>query len=1027
MGGTVTLLQRFAKTFHLPTKVVEVGPKERRVKRLVVGLNFHDWNLMREYQNWFHLESANHPLLGGVLPLEYAFELDPAGKSYVGTNVRPRPGMDKPIWMFGREDVPWSQWWDNSVMHPQMREVDPPIVGFAHLIGVSPAEQKNLWHYLYHPDDRAACKSSNCIAWQSQLEFGRTAKDAVEAERRFLAAKLGFSRTIEHSEMTRRVFHYANEEHAAVIAWLNGPKGLEAFEKNLEAHLPPMPKKSPRQAVKGIEWGIDPSIANAIAKIPDVPGGARVLFPIGPGASPEAMEALAAHAAKTEYGVDVHVFVNGVSERIFQEATKDSGGKFRIHALFLGGNLRKLHSEGRVHLIPGYLADFAKHFRDPGRSAFRYDAVIVRVSPADEKGRHSLGPNCDLVKTVLDVQNPVVIAEVNPNVPFANGDNFLFKDRILATFPSESPLPNPSAIAKTAVEEKIGDLLGALVDDGSTLQVGIGNVFGGLSDGLAKAGRRDLKISTEMMGDDLLKVLQSGMAVSAETSFGFGSAEFYRALHHNPKITLRPTEILNDTTRVASIPKFVAINTAIQVDLHGQVNATMGPPERGRISSPGGQVEFMYGASRSRGGKAIIAIRSTAKEGSISSIVMEMYPGPVTTPHEMVTHVVTEYGVAVLAGRSEKDRAIALINVAHPKFRKRLVEQALERKLITLEDLTWIQAPEITRSIVETAQRELVTAAKRLGIPAYFRKVNDRDIPVVLLNTKTYPSLKPYLDRSLSTAVKLFPFDHRGTDHGLIRLGDALIDFYWPGSDKPGQLHRTGVYWLHVPDYLVRRDRNSQRIIEASYALAPWEMEIAQYYHRARRAGAFRARYEFSAWEPAYDERPNVLSTGYENCYSFGVNASSQAHIDDMKRQLSDLGIHVPTLLASGGAKEFQRRARARLLSMPKDKLDITLLDTPEAQALIADELPKGLLAEHKRKVLSYLVGIDAVEQYQRLGAALGLGGNFWNFGHDRVTAIVVWDSEEATDAFTRAAYEEGGGNPHYQFRDPRYNRPLDP
>ncbi len=351
-GATVDLLKRFAIQHKLPMKVVEVGPPERRVQRLVVGLNFHDWDLMKAYQATFHLEAADHPKLGGVLPLEYAYEIDRTGKSYVGTNVRPRPGMDQKIWMFGREDVSWMQWWDHSVMHPQVREQQTPIVGFAHLIGTSPDEQKNIWHYLYSPGDRAACKSDNCVAWQSQIEFGKTAPGLPDTDREFLASRLGFSRTVEHAEMTRRMFHYSNEEHGAIVAWLNGPKGLAEFETNLAAHLPPLPKKTPREAVKGVEFPRNIPLENAIAKIPQKAGGTKIFFPIGPGASQEAMEALIPFAQNSKDGVEVHVLVNGISERVFQDAVDKAGDKFRIHALFLGGNLRRLHSEGRIQFYP---------------------------------------------------------------------------------------------------------------------------------------------------------------------------------------------------------------------------------------------------------------------------------------------------------------------------------------------------------------------------------------------------------------------------------------------------------------------------------------------------------------------------------------------------------------------------------------------------------------------------------------------------------------------------------------------------
>jgi len=846
--------------------------------------------------------------------------------------------------------------------------------------------------------------------------------------------------------MTRRVFHYSNEEHGAIVAWLNGPAGLEAFDKDLEKYLPPLPKKTPREAVKGVEFPRNVALENAIAKIPMKKGGTRIFFPIGPGASQEAMEALIPVAKQSQDGVEVHVLVNGISERVFQDGVDKAGDKFRIHALFLGGNLRRLHSEGRVHVVPGFLGDFSRHARNPERPEFKYDAIVVRVSPADAYGRHSLGPNCDHVMTLLEA-NPemTIIAEVNPNVPFTTGENFISRDRITASFPSTGSLPNPSAVEKTPVEEKIGEYLGELIPNGATLQVGIGNVFGGLADGLEKAGRKNLRISTEMMGDDVMSLIERGIAADAETSFAFGSGDFYRKLHRNPHVIFKSTEYLNDPSRIAATPRFVALNTAIQVNLFGEVNATMGPADRGRISSVGGQVEFMSGAARSDGGRAIIAMRSTAKNGTQSTIALDLYRGPITTPHELVSHVVTEYGVAELWGKTEAGRAMALLNVAHPKFRESLFNEAVARRIVPESERKNLRQfdPDVAAApVVREGQLGLLETARRENVPAYLRNVGGgKQLPVFLLNQQTYPALKPFLDQSISTGVKMFPFDNRGTDHGLIRLGDSVIDYYWPGSDKFGQLHQSGVFWLHVPEYLKRRNPNSERIVEALYSLTPEERATAEYYHRVRRAGVFKSRYEFSAWDGIYNGKPHVLNRGFENCYAFGVNERTQDHIDDMKHQLGELGVADPeALMKDPLVIDFIARARARILNVVRyDREGKVIAPEVEAQVMSArmfDVLatapllalaPKAINAEDRTRFLSYVVGIDASRQYQELGKTLGLNGHFWNFSSPRATAIIVWDSENAAEAFRQGHYEEGGGNPAYQLRDRSLNRALRP
>ena len=274
-----------------------------------------------------------------------------------------------------------------------------------------------------------------------------------------------------------------------------------------------------------------------------------------------------------------------------------------------------------------------------------------------------------------------IIAEVNENVPFTHGDNFLTDAQITSKFLSNTELAGPPVVPVGEVEANIGKNLGTLISPNATLQIGIGNVFGGFAQGVRDAGVRGLKIRTEMFGDALKDMMEAGVADVAETGFAYGTPSLYKWLNQNQKVTFKSTAEVNDPGKIGEIPNFHAVNTALQVDLYGQSNATIGPDGR-RMSSPGGQVEFMTGAARSQGGKSIIAIRSTAKDGAISSIVMDLYPGPITTPHESVSHVVTEFGVAVLKGKSEQERAVALINVAHPKFRNELFEKAKAKGIL---------------------------------------------------------------------------------------------------------------------------------------------------------------------------------------------------------------------------------------------------------------------------------------------------------------------------------------------------------
>jgi acyl-CoA hydrolase len=329
---------------------------------------------------------------------------------------------------------------------------------------------------------------------------------------------------------------------------------------------------------------------------------------------------------------------------------------------------------------------------DPAQVAFHYDAIVVRVSPPDENGFHSLGPNNDMIMSILRLRPDIkIIAEINKNVPYTNGENKIHKDKFTSSFESNTELAGPAVVPPSEVDAKIGANIGKLISSGATLQIGIGNVFSGVADGLQANGVKDLKISTEMFGDAMMDIMDRGIATKAETGFAYGSKKLYNWLNHNWHVEFKETEVVNSPGRVAETPAFHAVNTALQVNLFGETNATMGP--QGRISSPGGQVEFMTGAARSEGGKAIIAIRSTAKEGALSTIVLDLYRGPITTPHESVTHVVTEYGVAELRGKSEPERALALINVAHPKFRQQLFTDAVNAHILNETQRGLVQMP----------------------------------------------------------------------------------------------------------------------------------------------------------------------------------------------------------------------------------------------------------------------------------------------------------------------------------------------
>lgn len=708
----VQRLKNFADANNLPYQVIDVGPEERRVQKLFVGLDMTNEDLVNKYLAEFSLDDAKNP----TLALEFGFEVP---NEYVSGVLRTSSDPTAPIYRWGKQDLKRDEWAREWMIkggfnrYPQRAE--NPVWGYSHLIQVNDDEAKNVKLFLEKPLERGPCKSDNCVAWTASIELGKTKVGATDEERRYLFNELGVSRSSAHYEIGRRLMHAANERHSGVIVFLNGKKGLDQFNTGVAKLLPPIPQIPYTNIIKGL--GHDPKgdLMQAVGKLPD---GAKIFFPIAAGASPEAMSALIQAAPMMKKGFEISLLVNGINESTLRKGAELVDGKIKFKSFFVGSNMRKLHSEGYIKYVPGYLSDFPRYVRDPMMKDFKFDAIVVRVSPADANGNHSLGPNYDMINAILEGNpNVKIIAEINPNVPFTTGDNIIPAARITASYASKAVLAGPPVVPFTNVEGQIGAELGKLIESGSTLQIGIGNIFGGLPNGLQAQGRSNIKISTEMFGDSLKELMEKGIATKAETGFAYGSTDLYKWLHKNEKVKFVTTEYVNSPALIQNTDNFHAVNTALQVKLTGEVNAEFGP--EGRISSPGGQVEFMSGAARSHGGKSIIAIRSTAKNGELSTIVLDLYSSHVTTPAESVQFVVTEYGTAVLKGKSTGERAVALINVAHPKFREQLRDQAVEKHLITPAEASEIilDVPVVTEVVVQNGGRAIASE------PGFFAKI----------------------------------------------------------------------------------------------------------------------------------------------------------------------------------------------------------------------------------------------------------------------------------------------------------------
>ena len=365
----------------------------------------------------------------------------------------------------------------------------------------------------------------------------------------------------------------------------------------------------------------------------------------------------------------------------------DSGREqeFRSVSLFTGAPLRQAIAEDRADFVPIFLSDIPGLFLG---GSVKLDIAFLQVSPPDRHGMCSLGTSCDAAKAAAATAR-LVIAEINAQMPRTHGNNVIPLAQIHTFIATDRPLVEHRPGPESPVEARIGELVAGLIEDGSTLQMGIGGIPDAV---LARLhGKKDLGIHTEMFSDRVVDLVESGAVTNRlkvigagriVTSFVNGSRRLFDFIDDNPQVAFHPCDWTNDTSIIRRNPKVVAINSAIQIDLTGQVCAdSIGH----RIySGIGGQMDFIRGAALSPGGRPIIALPSTASGGHISRIVLQLAAGAgVVTTRGHVHWVVTEYGAVNLHGRSLRERAAALISIAHPGFR-----MELERDLRALHSTT---------------------------------------------------------------------------------------------------------------------------------------------------------------------------------------------------------------------------------------------------------------------------------------------------------------------------------------------------
>ncbi len=415
-----------------------------------------------------------------------------------------------------------------------------------------------------------------------------------------------------------------------------------------------------------------------------VQSGMRVY--IQPGcAEPETLvEALIRRAPAVRDVEIVHMMTMGTAPYVAPEME----GHFRHNAVFIGPNVREAINQGRADYTPIYLSEIEDLFES---GAMPLDVALIEVSPPDSHGFCSFGVGVDTTLTAAKCAR-YVIAQVNDQMPRTYGDSFIHVHKLDAVVESSRPLCALKRPEISDMHVAIARNVAGLIEDGSVLQTGIGGIPDAVLPFLMD--RKDLGVHSELVSDGVIPLIDAGVITGARKNFkprkiilGFalGTKKLFDFVDDNPIFEFHPTSYTNDPALIARNDKMVAINSALQIDLTGQVcSDSIGTYF---YSGIGGQVDFLRGASRSKGGKPIIALSSTAKNGAISRIVPMLSPGAgVVTSRGLIRYVVTEYGVAYLHGKSIRERAQSLIEISHPKFREELYSYCEKTK--------WLQRPE---------------------------------------------------------------------------------------------------------------------------------------------------------------------------------------------------------------------------------------------------------------------------------------------------------------------------------------------
>ena len=430
-------------------------------------------------------------------------------------------------------------------------------------------------------------------------------------------------------------------------------------------------------------------IADAAFAIKSIKPGNTIFIGTGCAQPQHLVNALVEHSSHI---YDVHiVHLLTVGEAPYSDAKLSE--KFKMNTFFIADNVRHALSEGVGNYTPIFLSEIPAEF-ESGRIPI--DVSLITVTPPDANGLCSLGVSVDIVKSAI-ANSRYIIAQVNSNMPRTFGDSFVHVNQIDMMVPFDDPIVEVAEAEMNDVLRKIGQNIARLVEDGSTIECGIGRIPQALAEFLKD--KKDLGVHTEMFSDWIIDLIECGAITCSKktlnrgkvvASFCMGSKRLYDYIDQNPFFEFHPTEYVNDVNVISQHEKMVGINVGLEIDLTGQVCAdSLGYQF---YSGIGGQVDFIRGSARSRGGKPIIAMPSTAKNGTVSGIVPHLTEGAgVVTTRGDVHYVVTEYGIAYLHGKTIRERTLDLINIAHPKFRNDLLQAAKKQNYIYEDqiELSW--------------------------------------------------------------------------------------------------------------------------------------------------------------------------------------------------------------------------------------------------------------------------------------------------------------------------------------------------